>query len=166
MGFGRGPLKYGGDAAEAEAEDDTIPGVREPKVLGARRASSTRGSRWDQEPLATIRAEPRRFLIGVPIVMLVAAAAGAAFMTVGFEVALCVMLITQALGCIALYVPALRKRTDPMRNPLPRRDDASPIDLELAAARGGGPDLTGDADANAGAASDSGPAPPERGPAR
>ena len=109
------------------------PGVR---ILGGDRTAPGPRSLWSREPWATVRAEPRRFWVGVPIVFLAASGAAFAFREAGLEVALGVLLVAQALGFIGLYVPALRKRTDPLRNRLPPRNDLSPIDLEREGGEG------------------------------
>lgn len=143
MGFGKGgALKYKGGADLEE----TTEGVRtpEPTVLVRASGKPVQGTVASREPWATMRAEPRRFWIGVPIVFMVALGAGAAFLEAGVEAALGALLVTQCVGFVALYVPALRKRTDPMRNRLPPRNDRSPIDDELpyaVQARARGPDL-------------------------
>lgn len=131
MGFGKGgALKYKGSS---DIEDRTgAADKREPAVVLGTINKTRAGGIWSREPLATVRAEPRRFWIGIPLVFLVALGAGAAFREAGTEAALGALLVTQCLGFIALYVPAFRKRTDPMRTRLLPRNDLSPIDRDLA----------------------------------
>jgi len=68
---------------------------------------------WDQEPFATIRARPRRFAIGLPVVFIGGALLGALFIRRSMSLALAVQLGIQTLGCFWLYVPALRDRDGP-----------------------------------------------------
>lgn len=131
MGFGKGgALRY----KPGQDEDDSPSGPRapEPTVLFKGSGQPARGTLGAREPWATVRAEPRRFWVGVPMVFLVASAAAWAFREAGIEAALGALLVTQCLGFVALYVPALRKRTDPMRNRLPPRNDTSPIDRQVS----------------------------------
>jgi hypothetical protein len=64
----------------------------------------------DQEPFATLRAEPRRFAVGLPIVFLVGAGVGVALLDTSLSLALAAQLVIQTVGTLWLYVPALRRR--------------------------------------------------------
>jgi hypothetical protein len=64
----------------------------------------------DQEPFATFRAEPRRFAIGLPLVFVGGAIAGALLVPTSLSLALAVQLGIQTAGALWLYVPALRRR--------------------------------------------------------
>ena len=64
----------------------------------------------DQEPFVTIRAFPRRFAWGIPLVFLVSIAAGLALVPRSLSLAIAVQLAVQTLGLLWLYIPALRRR--------------------------------------------------------
>ncbi len=64
----------------------------------------------DQEPFATIRAFPRRFAWGVPLVFLVSIGAGLTLVPRSLSLAIAVQLGVQTVGLLWLYVPALRNR--------------------------------------------------------
>ncbi len=63
----------------------------------------------NQEPFATFRAEPKRFAIGLPVVFVVGALAGAFLMRQSIQLALAAQLGLQTLGFLWLYLPALRR---------------------------------------------------------
>jgi hypothetical protein len=64
----------------------------------------------DQEPFATIRAFPRRFAWGIPLVFLVSIGAGLVLVPRSLSLAIAVQLGLQTVGLLWLYVPALRQR--------------------------------------------------------
>jgi hypothetical protein len=66
----------------------------------------------DQEPFATLLAEPRRFAVGLPIVFAVGAGVGIAFLERSLSLALAAQLAIQTVGTLWLYIPALRRRQD------------------------------------------------------
>lgn len=71
----------------------------------------------DQEPFATFRAEPRRFIVGLPLVFVGGAVVGALLVPASLSLALAAQLGIQTVGALWLYVPALRRRLD--RNDAP-----------------------------------------------
>jgi hypothetical protein len=64
----------------------------------------------DQEPFSTIRAFPRRFAWGIPLVFLVSIGAGLTLVPRSLSLAIAVQLGVQTVGLLWLYVPALRRR--------------------------------------------------------
>jgi hypothetical protein len=64
---------------------------------------------WDEEPLATMRAFPRRFAVGVPVVFGVAIGAGLLLAERSLSLALAALLLLQTAGLLGLYLPALRR---------------------------------------------------------
>jgi len=64
----------------------------------------------DQEPFSTIRAFPRRFAWGIPLVFLVSIGAGLTLVPRSLSLAIAVQLGVQTVGLVWLYVPALRRR--------------------------------------------------------
>jgi hypothetical protein len=63
------------------------------------------------EPFDTFRAEPRRFAVGLPLVFGGSFLAAALLLRVSFSLALAVLLAIQTGGFLALYVPALHRRS-------------------------------------------------------
>ena len=64
----------------------------------------------DQEPFATLRAEPRRFAVGLPVVFLAGAGVAVALLDTSLSLALAAQLVIQTVGTLWLYIPALRRR--------------------------------------------------------
>ena len=64
----------------------------------------------DQEPFATLRAEPRRFVLGLPVVFLAGAGVAVALLDTSLSLALAAQLVIQTVGTLWLYIPALRRR--------------------------------------------------------
>jgi hypothetical protein len=64
----------------------------------------------DEEPFATIRAYPRRFAVGVPVVFVLSLGAGLAAAERSLSGAVALLLLLQTGGLLWLYVPALRRR--------------------------------------------------------
>ena len=64
----------------------------------------------DEEPFATFRAEPRRFLVGLPAVFLGGALVGVLLVPTSLSLALAVQIVIQTVGFLWLYIPALRRR--------------------------------------------------------
>ncbi|TVP76800.1 MAG: hypothetical protein EA352_04965 [Gemmatimonadales bacterium] len=60
------------------------------------------------EPFVTIRAHPRRFAWGIPLVFVVSFALGLALVEVNLSLAIAVQLFVQTVGLLWLYVPAAR----------------------------------------------------------
>lgn len=74
------------------------------------RPAESDGSLWDQEPLATVRAHPRRFAWGLPVVLLVPIVAAVPFADDSMARAVALQLFLQTAGLLWLYVPAFRRR--------------------------------------------------------
>ncbi len=64
----------------------------------------------DQEPMATIRAHPRRFAIGLPLVFVVPILLGLAVAGRSLSLAIAIQLGLQTAGLLWLYVPPARTR--------------------------------------------------------
>jgi hypothetical protein len=64
----------------------------------------------DEEPFRTLRAEPRRFAVGIPLVFAVAIGAGTLLAERSLGLGVAVLLVVQTGGLLALYLPALRRR--------------------------------------------------------
>jgi hypothetical protein len=64
----------------------------------------------DEEPFLTMRSEPRRFGVGVPVVFMGAIGVGMLLARWNLALGLAAMLVTQTGGFLWLYVPALRRR--------------------------------------------------------
>jgi hypothetical protein len=64
----------------------------------------------DEEPFATIRAFPRRFGWGIPLVFLLSIGAGLTLVGWSLSAAIAVQLVVQTVGLLWLYVPAFRRR--------------------------------------------------------
>ena len=64
----------------------------------------------DQEPFGTIRAFPRRFGWGIPLVFVISIGAGLTLVPRSLSLAIAVQLGVQTVGLLWLYVPALRQR--------------------------------------------------------
>ena len=56
-----------------------------------------------------MRAHPRRFLWGVPVVFLVSIGVGLMFARVSLSLAIAVQLFLQTVGLLGLYLPVYRK---------------------------------------------------------
>lgn len=69
----------------------------------------------DREPFATFRAEPVRFAVGLPVVFVAGAVAGALLFDRSVQLALAAQLALQTVGFVWLYLPALRRRHRPDR---------------------------------------------------
>lgn len=66
-------------------------------------------SNWkDVEPFVTMRAFPRRFAWGIPIVFVGSIALGLALADVNLSLAIAVQLFIQTVGLLGLYMPAAR----------------------------------------------------------
>jgi hypothetical protein len=63
----------------------------------------------EEEPFATMRAYPRRFGVGVPLVFAVAIGAGVLLAERSLSLGLAALLVIQTAGLLGLYVPALRR---------------------------------------------------------
>lgn len=75
----------------------------------------TRPRLRDQEPLATIRAYPRRFGWGIPAVFAVSIGAGLPFAQTNLSLAIAIQLFLQTGGLLWLYIPAFRRRVEALR---------------------------------------------------
>ena len=69
-----------------------------------------RGGFMDQEPMATIRAHPRRFAIGLPVAFVVPILLGLAVAGRSLSLAIALQLGLQTVGLLWLYVPPARAR--------------------------------------------------------
>jgi hypothetical protein len=63
----------------------------------------------DQEPFRTIRANRRRFVFGVPLVLGGSVGAAIPLVNWSFSGAIALQLVLQTAGLLALYLPALRR---------------------------------------------------------
>jgi hypothetical protein len=86
----------GNDAGEGAAENAPEPPHGEPGLR-------------DQEPFRTIRAHPRRFAWGIPLVFIVSLGAGGLLVEVNFSLAIAVQLALQTIGLLWLYIPVARR---------------------------------------------------------
>lgn len=69
-------------------------------------------SLWDREPFATFRAEPKRFIIGLPVVFFAGTVAGVLLLRHSLQLALIAQLALHTFGFVWLYVPALLRNKD------------------------------------------------------
>ena len=79
-----------------------------PPPRGERSGRAPRPLR-DEEPFRTMRAYPRRFVLGVPLVFAVAIGAGVLLAERSLSLGLAALLVIQTAGLLGLYVPALRR---------------------------------------------------------
>lgn len=72
-----------------------------------------RRSLRDEEPFATIRAHPRRFALGIPVVFVLSIGAGIPFAERSLSLAIAIQLGLQTAGLLWLYLPvAAGRRSD------------------------------------------------------
>jgi GAF domain-containing protein len=64
----------------------------------------------DEEPFATIRAHPRRFGWGIPLVFLGSIGAGLLVADRNLSAAIAIQLFLQTVGLLWLYIPPARRR--------------------------------------------------------
>ncbi len=88
------------------AETGSAPDVEVPTASAARSPRSLR----DEEPFRTIRAYPRRFGWGIPLVFLISIGGGLLFVGRSLSLGIAVQLGLQTGGLLWLYIPALRRR--------------------------------------------------------
>jgi len=86
----------------ASRGNDTEEGAAEPPPHG-------KPVLRDQEPFRTIRAHPRRFGWGIPLVFIVSLGAGVLFVEVNFSLAIALQLALQTIGLLWLYLPVARR---------------------------------------------------------
>ncbi len=69
-----------------------------------------KGGFWDQEPMATIRAHPRRFAWGLPAAFVLPVVAGLLIAGWNLSAAIALQLFLQTVGLLWLYIPPARAR--------------------------------------------------------
>ena len=69
-----------------------------------------KGGFWDQEPMATIRAHPRRFAWGLPTAFVLPVVAGLLIAGWNLSAAIALQLFLQTVGLLWLYIPPARAR--------------------------------------------------------
>jgi hypothetical protein len=67
-------------------------------------------SLMEAEPFVTIRGEPRRFAVGLPLVFGGSIAIGVGLASIHLSLGMAALLVIQTAGLLALYIPALRRR--------------------------------------------------------
>jgi hypothetical protein len=67
-------------------------------------------SLMEAEPFLTIRGEPRRFAVGLPLVFGGSIAIGVGLASIHLSLGMAALLVIQTAGLLALYIPALRRR--------------------------------------------------------
>jgi hypothetical protein len=76
----------------------------------------------ETEPFRTIRAEPRRFWIGLPLVFGGSIALGTGLASIHLSLGIAALLVVQTVGLLGLYLPALRRQGQAGKFPEERED--------------------------------------------